>query len=209
MYRFSYLQLLDKPNIGTTIHGLVMKILMFADDAVIFSETREGLQAGLDTLYSYCAKWGLIVNVSKPKIVVFRKGGRLSSKDVWQYGNRLVETVSSLKYLGFNLSSSGSFSSCIQDLTNSARRALFAIKCCFDKYPELTPDMQLKIFNTIVEPILNYGGEIWGLSKANPIETFHLSFLKIYCVLNLVRPVVLYMVNLGYSHFLLRDKSVL
>ena len=30
----------------------------------------------------------------------------------------------------------------------------------------------------MISPILNYGSEIWGLRKADPIEKFHLSFLK-------------------------------
>ena len=30
----------------------------------------------------------------------------------------------------------------------------------------------------MINPILSYGSEIWGLRKADPIEKFHLSFLK-------------------------------
>ena len=52
---------LDNSQIGTTIQGLCMKLLMFADDAAIFSETREGLQVGLDNLHSFCSKWGLFL----------------------------------------------------------------------------------------------------------------------------------------------------
>ena len=126
-----------------------MKVLMFADDTAIFSETREGLQAGLDDLFKYCTKWGLIVNVNKTKIVVFRKGGRLSAKDVWYYGGRKVDIAKSYKYLGYTLSSSGSFASCFQDLINSARRALFAVKCRISGNPELTPKIQLKLFNSL------------------------------------------------------------
>ena len=37
--------------IGTKITDILMKVLMFADDTAIFSETREGLQAGLDGLF--------------------------------------------------------------------------------------------------------------------------------------------------------------
>jgi len=55
--------------------------LLFADDAVLISETREGLQKSLDSLYEYCCKWKLTVNVEKTKIMVFRKGGRLSNQD--------------------------------------------------------------------------------------------------------------------------------
>ena len=174
---------LSSGRVGTNIQDILIKFLMFADDTVIFSESREGLQEGLNSLYRYCTKWGLTVNVDKTKIVVFRKGGRLSVKDIWYYGNLFIQIVDSYKYLGFNLKSSGSFSNCIQDLTNSARRALFAVKCCFSRNPELSPSLQLKLFSSLVEPILNYGSEVWGLSKCDPIEKMHISFLKsILCV---------------------------
>ena len=48
---------------GPVAHGLIM----FADDTVIFSESKKGLQAGLDGLWSYCKKWGVKVNASKTK----------------------------------------------------------------------------------------------------------------------------------------------
>jgi negative regulator of genetic competence, sporulation and motility len=51
---------------------------MYADDMVFFSESVEGLQAMLDTLYNYTEKWKLSVNINKTKIVVFRNGGILS-----------------------------------------------------------------------------------------------------------------------------------
>ena len=49
----------------------------------IFSETREGLQKGLNDLNDYCNKWGISVNIPKTKIVVFRRGGRLGENDRW------------------------------------------------------------------------------------------------------------------------------
>ena len=63
---------------GTRVRDILLKILKFADDMCIISETREGLQSGLDDLARYCSRWGTIVNIMKTKIVVFRRGGRLS-----------------------------------------------------------------------------------------------------------------------------------
>ena len=67
---------------------------------VIFSQTREGLQEGLDKLREYCNKWGIIVNILKTKIMVFRKGGRLSKNDKWTFQGNNIEVVSFFKYLG-------------------------------------------------------------------------------------------------------------
>ena len=52
-------------------------MLLYADDIVFFSNTAEELQSSLDLLSDYCKRWKLKVNVSKTKVMVFRKGGIL------------------------------------------------------------------------------------------------------------------------------------
>ena len=79
-----YLQ--QDQNAGLTLEQLSIYLLLFADDAVLFSDTIEGLQSSLNNLESYCNKWNLEVNVDKTKIVVFRKAGILNRRDVWTYG---------------------------------------------------------------------------------------------------------------------------
>ena len=87
--------------------GLKLYLVMFADDMTIVSETREGLQIGLDNLHVYCTKWGLTVNVDKTKCVAFKKGGRIGKLDKWNYNGHDLETVKHFKYLGLILGSSG------------------------------------------------------------------------------------------------------
>ena len=64
---------------------------------------------------------------NKTKAVIFRKGGRIGRNDRWEYGGNTLEIVSVFKYLGCYISTSGSFSRCTQELTKSARRALFTV----------------------------------------------------------------------------------
>ena len=51
---------------------------LYADDIVFFANTPEELQPGLDLLTDllteYCKRWKLTINVSKTKVLVFRKG---------------------------------------------------------------------------------------------------------------------------------------
>ena len=61
----------DNLNDGISIDQLQLYLLLFADDAVLFSDTREGLQNHLIHLENYCRKWNLTANVSKTKIIVF------------------------------------------------------------------------------------------------------------------------------------------
>ena len=147
---------LNDENVGVRVWDVLIKVLKFADDMAIFSKTREGLQSGLNSLGEYCQKWGITVNIPKTKIVVFRQGGQLSKYDKWSLLGENIEVVSFFKYLGCFLTSGGSFSKCVIELTCSARRALFALRKCFSSNPEFLPSMQIQLFNTMVSPILFY-----------------------------------------------------
>ena len=45
--------------VGCRIGDMTYTILLFADDAILLSESREELQHLLDKLKQYCSKWGL------------------------------------------------------------------------------------------------------------------------------------------------------
>ena len=48
-------------------------VLLYADDLALVATSLEGLQAQLDLLHAYAAKWKLTVNIDKTKAVVFRQ----------------------------------------------------------------------------------------------------------------------------------------
>jgi hypothetical protein len=58
-HRFCFINLkLIDSNIGC---------LLFADDLLILSETKKGLQHSLNNLSNYCDNWQLAINVNKTK----------------------------------------------------------------------------------------------------------------------------------------------
>ena len=46
------------------------------------------------------------------------------------------------------------------------------------KFTFLKPSIILDLFDKLISPILNYGSEVWGFSKAPAIEAVHLNFCK-------------------------------
>ena len=50
-------------------------LMLYADDTVLFSESKEGSQYQLDCFLQYCKDWKLEVNIDKTKITIFTKGG--------------------------------------------------------------------------------------------------------------------------------------
>jgi hypothetical protein len=52
--------------------------LLFADDLAVGATTIIGLQRAINCIKDFCEEWSLKINVTKTKIVVFKKGGKLS-----------------------------------------------------------------------------------------------------------------------------------
>ena len=75
-------------------------VLLYADDLAMVATSPEGLQAQLDLLHAYAAKWKLTVNIDKTKAVIFRQS---STNQVYPppiYNGASIELVESFKYLG-------------------------------------------------------------------------------------------------------------
>ena len=171
------LQMQTDGNYGITLEQLNLYILLFADDGVIFSETKEGLQKSLDLFYNYCTKWNLSINIEKTKIMVFRKGGRLKRDERWFIGESEVEIVNHFNYLGVVLSSGGAFIRATKTLSGKAMKALSSLFTITNGM-EVPVNIMCNLFDSLVKSILNYGCEIWGFNTAESVERVHRKFCK-------------------------------
>ena len=69
-------------------------MLLYADDTVILAENAQELQSASDAMSEYCNVWGLKVNTTKTKIVVFLKSKRgLRGIPSFTFENRELELV--------------------------------------------------------------------------------------------------------------------
>ena len=194
--------------------GTKLNVLMYADDLVILSDSKEGLQNQLDKLESFCTKWKLTINTRKTKVVVFNRGNRPIHVTI-KINDKPLECVKSVKYLGFCISAKNcSFSPTINDLSIKASRAIFALNNKI-KLSKLPTRLALKLFQSLLLPILLYGCEVWGPYIDNDceswekskIEQIHVQYLKriLGCNINTsnimargevgVRPLILEIIN--------------
>ena len=88
-----------------------------------------------------------------------------------------IEIVDSFKYLGVTFSKTRSFCAARKHVLVQARKALQLLYKKINKF-NLPIDLQLKMFDHTVLPILLYGSEIWGFENIDQLETFHNDFLR-------------------------------
>ena len=151
--------------------------LMYADDLVLISESKEGLQLQIDSLVEYCRKWKLKVNAKKTKCMIFNRGNKPLKSDFYVDGNK-IECVKTFTYLGFSIAAKNcGFQPTIDDLSIKAKRAVFAIKGKF-KLSQMPIKLALKMFSSQITPILLYGSEVWSPCMDHNFETWDRSKIE-------------------------------
>ena len=174
---------------GVFFDAYELFVLLLADDIILCSETVVGLQNQLNILQRAARRLHLIVNLDKSNIIVFRKGGYLGEKEKWSYDGKMMPVVNVYKYLGIFLSTRLSFSAACRDVASKAKRALLFIIQRLRQHNCSSIHIFLKIFDTQVQPIMQYGSEIWGLcNAANECEKVHLYALKKFLNVDLKTP---------------------
>ena len=89
-----------------------------------------GLQRQIDILKHFADNFSMTVNMSKTKIIAFRKGGFLAANEVWRYGDEEIEVVNSYKYLGLYFTTKLSLTQAVGDLAAKAKiRTSQILKC--------------------------------------------------------------------------------
>ena len=161
----------DKLELG----GMGINSLFWADDLVLFSDSKEGLDNLLKILEQYCNSNHLLINTKKTKCMIFNKTGRLMRRPFYLNDVKL-EMVRSYKYLGFLITPSGEITSGLKDLRDRAFKAYMKIKN--DLGPSFNQNIPilLNLIDSLVKPILLYASDFWGclkLPRNNPIENLH------------------------------------
>ena len=174
-------------------NGSKLTSLLYADDLVLLSRSREGLQKYINTVSLFCSKWQMNINEKKSKVMVFCKktSKKLKQESIFSLNNKNLEVVQDYTYLGVKMNSTGNFTAHQSLSREKALHAFFNVSRIVD-FKKLKPHQASKLFDSLISPILTYGSEVWGVYEKQdfekwdktPIEKAHLRFCKYYLGVN-------------------------
>ena len=162
---------------GIEIDGTVFTHLLYADDIVLISESVNGLQNSINSLHNFCAKWHLIVNTAKTKVMQI--GPKTVSK--FTYNNQVIDNVDTFKYLGHTISKQKNIHKKMPEyIATQAQKALFAMQGRMkSSLGHIPPPLAIKMFDSYVLPILEYNCTFWsGTTEIPEIEKIQIGYLK-------------------------------
>lgn len=141
-----------------------LQLLGYADDIDIISREVEEMKRSFSSISSEAEKMGLIVNVEKTKYMK-------SSRDHKQFDNIRIgtlsfESVQDFTYLGSSVNSDNNTTQEIKRRIMIANRTLFGLgRVLRSKF--VRHSTKLKIYKTLIIPVLMYGAETWTLTEAD------------------------------------------
>ena len=144
-------------NSGKRINGM-----LFADDFVGISDTKENLQRLIDVVYNFCNRWRLRANVNKSAVMVFSRN--IVNGD-WMWGERKLPNVSSYTYLGIDFSYNGAWDLHIKKVLDTGKRRVNQLHSIISNR-DINLSARRLILLSVVRPSVEYGSEIWEGNKA-------------------------------------------
>jgi hypothetical protein len=157
----------------------LVKVLLYADDLVIYGRSRFQIQQALARLDAAVKDLGLTINLRKTEALKFRRGGRVARNDSLHLGSFPLAYVNRFPYLGITLPFNGTGFS--WHVLERCRKALLATASI--RNPQrLSLATAIRLFDLKIAPVAAYGVDLlWSHLTARNLEQLNrvkAAFLK-------------------------------
>lgn len=167
-----------KTRVGVDkLQQVFMSEMIYADDLVIVARTEGDMQLNVNIWNESFKEFGMKVNSAKTELLVIKKEHVNVNISM---NNEVIKQVTDFKYLGSKISARGELEPEIESRVASATRLYYALNNSFIRKREVSLKTKIRIFKTIYEPVLLYGGETWVLSARNrsKIQACEMRYLR-------------------------------
>ena len=153
----------DRSRCGADVGNVKITDLDFADDAVIFAESLEVLALALEALSGEAGSLGLEVSWIKTKIQVFGDLMDEAVQSVRIHGEN-IEILDRFTYLGSVVHSDGGSGYEVSRRIGLAHGVMESLNSSIWRCRYLCRRTKIRVFSTLVLPVLLYGCETWTLN---------------------------------------------
>ena len=143
---------------------------MYADDLILLSLSKEGLQRCLNKLQDFSNRKHMTISVEKSKTMIFNKTGKLI-KHIFTVNGEKLEPVQTFCYLGFDIKASGTVNYAINTLYDKANKAMRPILRAITRF-QIPAKTSIKLFQTLISPIMLYNVENWATLSDKRLNNF-------------------------------------
>ena len=160
----------------TKVTSVLLREMLFADDAAIVSHTEEGLQRLVDNLSRACKEFGVTISIKKTEIMC-----QMTPNDpAITIDGKTLSNVQSFRYLGSTITSNATLDAELDTRIAKAAAVMAKLSKRVWNNKKLTLDTKLQVYTACVVSILTYASETWTLyaRQERRLNSFHLRCLR-------------------------------
>ena len=180
---------LREAGLGVRIYGVLVPLLLYADDLVLLARSIEDMMAMHAVVADYARKWRFEINHRKTKLVVTGAAGVMADRQAvrnqsWEFAGGVVELVDEYKYLGAEVGKTrGKWNSMLERIWQKASAGANLTLWRGGGAAGLRAKSFVTLWKAEVRPVLEYGAEVWdgdGVAQAwvDKLEKLQYSFGK-------------------------------
>jgi len=160
----------------TKVTEVLVREMLFADDAALATHTEEALQRLIDLFATACSEFGLTVSLKKTNIM----GQDASNVPCIKIGDYTLEVVDDFTYLGSTISGNLSIDTELSKRIAKASATMARLTKRVWENKLLTEKTKTRVYQACVLSTLLYGSETWTtlMRHERRLNTFHMRCLK-------------------------------
>jgi len=161
-----------------------MRMILFADDTVLMTETERELQVLIECYDRVCKTKNVSINIGKSKVMRCRKQGGMDGMDI-RLNGRVMEEVDKWQYLGVIVTNKGEGKEEINHRINEGNKVFGAMNGIWMN-GNMSRKIKMELYETVVMAKVLYGSEVWCMSvnEKKKLEVFEMKCLRRICGVN-------------------------
>jgi predicted GTPase len=148
-------------QVGLKLNG-THQLLAYADDVNLLEDNIDTIEKKTETLIDASKEVGLELNIEKTKCMLLSRHQNVDQNRYIKIENRSFENVSQFEYLGTTVRNQNLIQEEMKRRLSSGNDCYHSVQSLLSSRL-LSKTLKMRIYNTIVLPVVFYGCETWSL----------------------------------------------
>lgn len=155
--------------IGITINNERINALAYADDIAVLAEDVQGAEALTASIDEHSRRYGMEISAQKTKIMTLSRNE--CTYEASCINGMQIDKVAKFKYLGSTITDKNEMDEEIKERLGAGNRCYYSLIDLF-KGKRISKTTKLRIYNSIIKPVVTYGCQTWSLTKTQEKKMF-------------------------------------